>query len=346
LETRVGTSGWSYGPIDEFKSLSYIGKILNAVEVNTTFYGRVDRWKYVARGWARRVQEDFHFVLKAYSGITHGPGWSRRSRVTNPISPLAVEFYNEMLEGCEILGSQAKALLFQFPASFRYTDKNVEKMKSFFTAIQRPQGLRLVIEFRSEEWFQEGNIEDILNLMEDLDLVYAVISSPITHLWPLACSKDGLAYVRIHGFAGWYTTDYLHTGSPLYKGLPAIFDVLVSAYQLERSKVIRTYLFWDNTDIIAEGIYAYPHIQHALAFNFIWTGQKEYLRRLEELFTRVLCYHTGQVNPNKKIKEVVQQEIDYVESMRKSWEELKSRLNESLDWYIGAQTKTQTQRRL
>ncbi|KPV63671.1 MAG: hypothetical protein AOA65_1222 [Candidatus Bathyarchaeota archaeon BA1] len=329
MEIRVGTSGWSYGPIDKFKSLSYIGHVLNAVEVNTTFYGGLDRWRYVARSWAKKVQEDFHFVLKAYSGITHGPGWSRRSRVTNPLSPQAVEFYNEMLEGCKIIGPQAKALLFQFPASLQCTKKNVEKLVNFFSAIQRPKEHKLVIEFRSREWFQEENIKWILNLMESLDLVYAVVSSPITHLQPLVFSKDGLAYLRIHGFTGWYTTDYLHTESPLHKGLPAIFDILVSIYQLERNKVNRTYLFWDNTDIITEGVYAYPHIQHALAFNFIWTGQREYLRRFEELFTRVLLYYTGRLTTNERIMGVVQQETSYVESMRRSWEELRSRLNET-----------------
>jgi len=328
LEIRVGTSGWSYGLIEEFKSLSYVGHALNAVEVNSTFYGRLNRWRYIARGWAKRVQGDFHFVLKAYSGITHGPGWSRRSRATNPLSPQAVEFYNEMLEGCEVIGPQVKALLFQFPASFRYSTKNVEKMKSFFSAIQRPEGLKLAVEYRSKGWFQEENMEKILNLMEGLDLVYVVISSPITHLQPLVCSKDGLAYLRIHGFTGWYTTDYLHTESPLYKGLPAIFDVLVSAYRLERSGVSRTYLFWDNTDVMVEGIYTYPHIEHALAFNFLWTGQPQHLKQLEELFTRVLCYYTGQLAPDKKISRVVQQEMDYVKSMRNSWEEIKSKLNE------------------
>jgi len=328
LEIRVGTSGWSYGPIKEFKSLSYVGHALNAVEVNTTFYGRLNRWRYIARGWAKKVQGDFHFVLKVYSGITHGPEWSHRSRATNPLSPQAVEFYNEMLEGCEIIGLQVKALLFQFPASFRYSTKNVEKMKSFFSAIQRPEGLRLAVEYRSKGWFEEENISKILRLMEGLDLVYAVISSPITHLQPLVCSEDGLAYLRIHGFTGWYTTDYLHTESPLYKGLPAMFDVLVSAYRLERSKVSRTYLFWDNTDVMVEGIYAYPHIEHALAFNFLWTGQSQHLKRLEELFTKVLCYYTGQLASDEKIGKVVQQEMDYVKSMRNIWQELRSKLNE------------------
>jgi len=75
-------------------------------------------------------------------------------------------------------------------------------------------------------------------------------------------------------------------------------------------------------------IYAYPHIEHALAFNFLWTGQFQYLKRLEELFTRALCYYTGQLAPDEKIGKAVQQEMDYMKSMRNSWEEIKLKLND------------------
>lgn len=294
----MGSSGWSYGKISKLKSLEYIGRILNAVEVNTSFYGRLARWGKYAKKWGVRVKDDFHFALKVYREVTHDsrfkPLESRKSLSRDKMS-----LYEEMIKGCSLIGPKARLLLFQLPPSFKYNEENTAVIEDFFENVERNEGIDLAIEFRSPEWFAEENVSTIEDLLHRLDLIYVIVSSPMSHLEPLVVSKNNIAYLRLHGFTRWYATDYLIERSPREPDKPAIFDVLHAMTELERKGARRIYVFWDNTDILTpEGIYYYPHLGHALALHYIWSGDeihRENLKDLEEIIAR---YYTKEINQN------------------------------------------------
>lgn len=321
VDVRVGTSGWFYGEISKLKSLRYIGKLLNAVEVNTTFYGRLSRWGRFAKKWGQTVKDDFHFALKAYSGITHDsrfkPAGSRR-----PLSRDKIRFYDEMIRGCSLIGPKARVLLFQLPPFFRYNEDNVATFADFFESVKRVDGIEIAVEFRSEGWFSEENLKAIRKLFRDLNLIYVVVSSPLVHLEPVELSKDGVAYIRLHGFTGWYVTDYLIEKSPWRPELPAILDVLQTMMTLERMGARRVYAFWDNTDIVTpDGIYYYPHVEHALALNFVWSGAKTAREGLRELLETIAKHYTGEIS--KASSEAIERDLKVVDGMAEMFKKLR-----------------------
>lgn len=78
MRLRAGTSGFSYkewkGPFYPEKlpakdMLGYYAERLSTVEINNTFYRMPKR--DMLEGWARKVPDDFTFVLKASRKITH-----------------------------------------------------------------------------------------------------------------------------------------------------------------------------------------------------------------------------------------------------------------------------------
>lgn len=147
MRLRAGSSGFSY---KEWKGsfypenlpakdmLGYYAARLSTVEVNNTFYRMPKR--DVMEGWARKVPDDFQFVLKASRKITH----QARLKETSYDS---VEY---LWSVAAALGSHLGPILFQLPPNMK---KDVGRLLAFMEAL--PDGLRAAFEFRNESWFDE-----------------------------------------------------------------------------------------------------------------------------------------------------------------------------------------------
>lgn len=146
MNLRVGTSGYAY---DEWKGifypedlpkkdrLRYYGERLNSVEINNTFY-RMPKAEMLA-GWAEVVPEDFLFVLKASRRITHN---GRLKDVADSVAYL--------WKNAQELGERLGPILFQLPP---YLKKDAERLARFLDEL--PEGMRAVLEFRHESWFDD-----------------------------------------------------------------------------------------------------------------------------------------------------------------------------------------------
>lgn len=81
----------------------------DAVEGNTTFYATPNR--QTTESWARQTPPDFRFVVKLPKVVTHE---RRLGNVNEPLS--------DFLTAIEPLGSRARTLWAQLPASFAPDD--------------------------------------------------------------------------------------------------------------------------------------------------------------------------------------------------------------------------------
>jgi len=146
MRARIGTSGFSYrewkGPFypEKIKNdamLAYYGERLDTVEINNTFH-RMPR-EELLEGWARKVPEDFSFVLKAPRRISHKKGFEGVGE--------ALEMF---ASNAGTLGARLGPALFQFPPWFK---KDFETLAGLTRCI--PEGFRSALEFRHESWFDE-----------------------------------------------------------------------------------------------------------------------------------------------------------------------------------------------
>jgi uncharacterized protein YecE (DUF72 family) len=168
----------------------------HVVEVQQTFYQppKIS----TLQNWRALVPENFEFTLKAWQIITHAaksPTYRRlKTKLTGEEYEQCGAFQNTPIVQCawETTRACAKALaarlvLFQCPASFTPTPKNIFQMRRFFTAIERG-ALKLL-------WEPRGNWPDdlVLSLCRELNLVHVVdpfLSRPVT---------TDLIYLRLHG---------------------------------------------------------------------------------------------------------------------------------------------------
>jgi uncharacterized protein YecE (DUF72 family) len=118
--------------------LSYYAEHLSTVEINNTFYRMPKRT--VLESWARRVPDEFVFVLKASRKITHH---ARLKAEAND----SVAYLWEVGAG---LGAHLGPILFQLPPNL---GKNVDRLLAFMGAL--PDGMRAAFEFRHESWFDD-----------------------------------------------------------------------------------------------------------------------------------------------------------------------------------------------
>jgi len=145
MNTRVGTSGYSYAPWkgsfypEDLKAadmLRYYSQRFPTVEINNTFY-RMPTAPLIER-WASETPESFSFVLKAPRRLTH------EKRLEDPES----EEYFFCTAG--LLADRLGPTLFQLPPFFK---KDLARLQGFLARI--PNGRRVALEFRHASWFDD-----------------------------------------------------------------------------------------------------------------------------------------------------------------------------------------------
>lgn len=189
---HIGCCGWSYLNERDFseelgenyssKLQAYAG-LFDAVEINSTFY-RLPR-PTTAEKWRAEVDEispNFEFTVKAFQGITHLHRFQKKE---------SLDSYKVIRDICSAL--HARFVLFQSPASFKPSEKNIDTMKDFFDKIDR-RGI-------TAAWEPRGKWYDDINLIEkvcwECNLVHCV--DPMRNE-PLAFGRTKTAYFRLHGF--------------------------------------------------------------------------------------------------------------------------------------------------
>ena len=191
MPVKLGMCGFTIG------AAAYV-KRFSVVEVQQTFYDPPPL-ATIAR-WRAQAPHDFEFTMKAWQVITHRGTSSTYRRMKRAFSEderaqaggfmlnhTTVAAWQTTLQAAATL--RATAILFQCPPSFKGTDENVVAMRSFFAAIERPSGIRLLWEPRGATWPDET----ILTLCRDLALVHAVDPFVRPSVTP------ELLYWRLHG---------------------------------------------------------------------------------------------------------------------------------------------------
>jgi uncharacterized protein YecE (DUF72 family) len=200
---RVGVAGWDYpdwggivypSPAPRgFDRLSFLAGFFDVIEINVTFYRRVD--PKISRSWAKRAPSGGSFTLtaKLYQAFTHAGG-SWRATETDPVD-LEAEA-RTYLSGIGPLLESARlgAVLMQFPHAFH---DGPESRRHLARVVELLPGLPLVAEFRHRSWDNEGP----LFFLKDLGVGFCNIDQPVlgSTLPPTEHVTSRIAYIRLHG---------------------------------------------------------------------------------------------------------------------------------------------------
>ncbi len=193
---RVGTSGWSY---DHWKSrfypedlpstdrLPYYAEGFDTVEVNSSFYHLPRETTFTK--WRDQTPEGFVFSVKGSRYVTHV---KKLAGVEDAILNLTRRAVN--------LGRKLGPILWQFPPQIKRDDDRLENFLGFL-----PEHLTHVIEFRAEDWFDEK----VYDILQRHGVSCCSVSCPkfVTQL----ISTGKVGYLRMHGEAGWYSSEYTDT---------------------------------------------------------------------------------------------------------------------------------------
>ncbi len=194
LNLRLGTAGWTI-PRDEAARfpgegahLERYSRVLNAVEINSTFHRPHRRSTYVR--WAESVPQSFRFCLKTPKTITH------KARLVDA-GPLLDAFLDE----ASPLGDKLACLLVQLPPSFAF---DAALARTFFSALRKRFDRDVACEPRHATWFAPG-----ADRLLARHRIARVAADPVT----LEAAAEpggwsGLRYFRWHGSPRKYYSSY------------------------------------------------------------------------------------------------------------------------------------------
>ncbi len=187
------------------KAKEYYFSRFKLVEIQQTFY-KPPSLNTVLKWW-QQAPEDFEFAIKAWQLITHPPSSPTYRRAGLTIPQTKAKHYgffkptDAVLEAWErtrdtAKALQAKAIVFQCPASFTDSAENNENIKAFFARIDRDGFLFI--------WEPRGKWSDraVTTICRDLDLIHCV--DPLEK----SPSYGSVRYFRLHG-----GRDYRHQHS-------------------------------------------------------------------------------------------------------------------------------------
>jgi uncharacterized protein YecE (DUF72 family) len=188
---RVGLCGFT-------TSIREYVETFRVVEVQHTFYEPPQATTLLR--WREQTGPRFEFTLKAWQLITHRASSSTYRRLRTPLSKRELDDAGgfrrtpTVERGLEVTLACAKILratsiLFQCPASFRPEPESIEALRTFFTSVTRPAGVRFLWEPRGPAWTPET----VHALCTDLDLVHVVDPFVSTTTTP------AFTYWRLHG---------------------------------------------------------------------------------------------------------------------------------------------------
>jgi len=190
----VGTAGWAIprrwadlAPADG-KGLTRYAGVLNAVEINSSFYRPHARETYAR--WAASVPDAFRFSVKIPKAITHD------AKLID-----VGEALERFLEQANGLGPKLGVLLVQLPGRFEF---DAAVAKAFFAGFRKLHKGQIVCEPRNSTWFTP-EAEAVLR-KHRIGRVAADPPKGATAFGP--GGWDGIAYLRLHGSPRVYFSPY------------------------------------------------------------------------------------------------------------------------------------------
>jgi uncharacterized protein YecE (DUF72 family) len=228
---RVGVAGWDYPdwagivypspPPRRFDRLSYLAGLLDAVEINVTFYRPIE--PKTSRSWVTRVPSgsSFMFTAKLYQAFTHA-----RSVDLDPEARTYLAGVDPLLRS-----GRLGAVLMQFPHAFH---DRPESRTHLSRVVELLPGLPLVAEFRHRSWDNEG----ALAFLKDLGVGFCNVDQPAlgSTLPPTGHATSRIAYVRLHGrnAANWFVREGTRRETPAARGTgSARYDYFYSMKELQ-----------------------------------------------------------------------------------------------------------------
>jgi uncharacterized protein YecE (DUF72 family) len=224
---RIGTAGWSI-PKEQAalfppagSHLERYGAVLNAVEINSSFY-RPHR-KATYERWSAAVPDDFRFAVKIPKAITH----ERRLKD-------AGDLLDRFLSEAGGLGPKLGPLLVQLPPSLDFKD---DVSEGFLRELRGRVGGGIVCEPRHPTWFTP----DVENLLDDLRIARVAADPARVPGAGEPGGWRGLSYYRLHGSPRIYYSPY----SP--EALSGVADRLLR----DAAAGAETWCIFDNTAAFA-----------------------------------------------------------------------------------------------
>lgn len=216
----VGTAGWAIprrwselAPADS-KGVARYARVLNAAEINSSFYRPHARETY--ERWATNVADDFRFSVKIPKAITHD------AKLVDVAEPL-----QKFLSEARGLGQKLGAFLVQLPGRLEFDPKVA---KAFFALLRDNHTGAVVCEPRNPGWFT-GPADALLRKYQ---VARVAADPPRGHT---ACEPggwSGVVYFRLHGSPRAYFSPY---GQPF---------LLAIAQRIAERKV-PSWVVFDNT---------------------------------------------------------------------------------------------------
>ena len=178
----IGVSGFSYSSwrgtfyperTKPDKMLEAYSSRLNSVEINSSFYHMPTQ--ATTSKWERSTHEDFQFSFKANRRITH----------IKKLRNVADDF-QIFLNGVKPLESKLGCVLVQLPP---YMKQDHEILESFLA--QKPQRLRIAMEFRHNSWFGD-KLNELLSRYN-----VALCAADTPDMKPTLTKTADFTYVRL-----------------------------------------------------------------------------------------------------------------------------------------------------
>ena len=256
----IGTSGYSYpGPppkgwsglfypeakVKGFDELKYYSQVFQAVEINSTFYRPPS--EATTKRWAAKTPPDFTFALKLWQKFTHPTKISRKSS-DEQWEAATDEDFDQFRSGILPLAEAGKlgALLLQYPAGFRHSPENLEKLQA---TLKWFYDYPKVVEFRHRSWTDEA--AELRGLLEEHRASGVLIDEPkfATSIRQEFQATGEVFYFRAHGRnakawwshkESWERYDYLYSRGEIKK----MAEEIKSAVSAPRVK--KAFAFFNN----------------------------------------------------------------------------------------------------
>jgi len=234
---RFGVAGWHYPdwagivyPEKKprgFEPLALIASLLDAVEVNASFYSPLS--PNAARKWLRIVQPfpDFRFSAKLWQRFTHArESWADQE----------VRLFRRGLEPILDAG-RLGCILCQFPWSFRQSEDNWTRLKKIAHDFKK---FPLVVELRHQSWQKDS----FLDWLRENSIGFVNIDQPLFHdsMPPTEIATSQVGYARLHGrnyqtwfkkdAESWERYDYLYSEQELAEWIPRLEKIALNSEEL------------------------------------------------------------------------------------------------------------------
>ncbi|MCX7705197.1 MAG: DUF72 domain-containing protein [bacterium] len=192
----IGTSGWNYqdwqgifypADLSSKEYLKFYSRYFNTVEINSSFYHFPKDTTY--KNWYCQVPDNFIFSVKVHRSITH----------IKRLSEIEKEWW-KFINGAKILGRKLGVILFQFPASFRYNVKNLERIENFFSLSK--DEIKISFEFRHASW----DNEKICELLKRYNAGWVIANS--SRYPEMENITADFVYMRMHGPQELFASEY------------------------------------------------------------------------------------------------------------------------------------------